>query len=78
MFLPRDEFCENSGSGTRQFYEHPGLLTEETEAHWHIGAEDDVIYRDAVTKALTSDKLKEVIKRRTIELIGYNDLEFWH
>jgi predicted glycoside hydrolase/deacetylase ChbG (UPF0249 family) len=72
------EVLENLGPGTWQFYEHPGMLTEGTEAHWHIGAEDDASYRDAVTKALTSEKLKEVIKRRKIKLIGYKDLKFWH
>jgi predicted glycoside hydrolase/deacetylase ChbG (UPF0249 family) len=72
------EVLENLGPGTWQFYEHPGLVTDETEVHWHIGAEDDAVYRDAVTKALISEKLKEVIKRRKIKLIGYNDLKFWH
>ncbi len=72
------DVLENLGPGTWQFYEHPGMLTEGTEAAWHIGAEKDAIYRDAVTKALTNDKLKEVIKRRKIKLIGYKDLKFWH
>jgi predicted glycoside hydrolase/deacetylase ChbG (UPF0249 family) len=71
------EVLEKLGPGTWQSYEHPGMLTEETEAHWHIGAEDDASYRDAVTKALTSEKLKEVIRRRKIELIGYRDLNLW-
>jgi len=72
------EVLENLGPGTWEFYEHPGLLSNEAEPHWHIGAEDDAVYRDAVTKALTSGKLKEVIRRRKIKLIGYNDLKFWY
>jgi chitin disaccharide deacetylase len=72
------EVLENLGPGTWEFYEHPGLLVKGKEAHWHIGAEDDARYRDAVTKALTDDRLKQVIKTRKIKLIGYNDLKFWH
>jgi hypothetical protein len=68
---------ENLGSGTWEFYEHPGMLIAGEEGGWHIGAEDDSIYRDAVTKALTSEALKEVIKRRKIRLIGYDDLQAW-
>jgi predicted glycoside hydrolase/deacetylase ChbG (UPF0249 family) len=71
------EVLENLGPGTWECYEHPGMLAERTEAHWHIGAEDDAAYRDATTKALTSNKLKEVIERRNIKLIGYRDLKFW-
>jgi predicted glycoside hydrolase/deacetylase ChbG (UPF0249 family) len=69
---------DNLGPGTWECYEHPGLLNDSTEAHWHYGAEDDAAYRDATTKALTSDRLKEVIARRNIQLIGYRDLKFWH
>jgi len=68
---------ENIGSGTWQFYEHPGMIIEGVESHWHIGAEDDARYRDAVTKALVSEQIQEVIKRRNIKLIGYRDLKFW-
>jgi predicted glycoside hydrolase/deacetylase ChbG (UPF0249 family) len=66
------------GSGTWQFYEHPAMFIEGEEAAWHIGAEDDAIYRDKVTKALVSKKLQEVIKNRQIKLIGYRDLKFWY
>ena len=72
------EVLESLDPGTYEFYEHPGLLVEGKEAHWHIGAEDDARYRDAVTKALTDVRLKQVIKTRKIKLIGYNDLKFWH
>jgi predicted glycoside hydrolase/deacetylase ChbG (UPF0249 family) len=68
---------ENIGSGTWQFYEHPGMIIEGVENHWHIGAEDDAQYRHAVTKALVSRQLQEVIKKRNIKLIGYRDLKIW-
>jgi predicted glycoside hydrolase/deacetylase ChbG (UPF0249 family) len=68
----------NLGSGTWEFYDHPGMIMEGEELAWHIGAENDGIYRDMVTKALISDQLKEVIQRRDIKLIGYDDLKFWH
>ncbi len=69
---------ENLTPGTWEVYEHPGMIIEGEEPHWHIGAEDDAAYRDLVTKALISKELKEVIKRRNIKLIGYNDLKFWY
>ncbi len=68
---------ENLGPGTWQFYEHPAMLIDGEERAWHIGAEEDASYRDAVTKALISEDVKKVIKRRNIKLIGYNDLKFW-
>jgi len=69
---------QNLGPGTWQIYEHPGMLLPGEEKTWHIGAENDADYRDMVTRALVSDKLKDVISRRNIELIGYRDLKFWH
>jgi len=78
MIASAVKVLENIEPGTWQFYEHPGMIIEGEEGAWHIGAEDDAIYRDAVTKALTSNRLKDVIERRNIELIGYKDLKFWH
>jgi predicted glycoside hydrolase/deacetylase ChbG (UPF0249 family) len=72
------EVLENLGPGTYETYDHPGMIIEGEELAWHIGAEDDGYYRDAVTKALTDKRLQEVIKRRDIKLIGYKDLQFWH
>jgi len=71
------QILENLQPGTYEFYEHPGMIIEGEEGAWHIGAENDAAYRDAVTKALISPRLKEVIERREIELIGYKDLKFW-
>jgi hypothetical protein len=72
------EVLENLGPGTWEFYEHPGKIIQGEEGAWHIGAEDDALYRDKVTRALTSEKLKRVIKRRNIRLMGYDELRFWH
>jgi len=72
------QVLENLSPGTWQFYDHPGMIIEGEEAAWHIGAENDAIYRAAVTNALVSKQLQEVIKRRNIKLIGYKDLKFWH
>jgi len=68
---------ENLKPGTWEVYEHPGMLIEGEEPHWHIGAENDAQYRDLVTKALTSKELKKAIKRRNIKLIRYRDLKVW-
>ena len=65
---------ENLGPGTWEFYDHPGYIIEGEEMAWHIGAERDGLYRAAVTKALTSEKLREVVKRRGIKLVGYRDI----
>jgi predicted glycoside hydrolase/deacetylase ChbG (UPF0249 family) len=69
---------DNLTPGTWDFYDHPGMILEGEEFAWHIGAEDDAIYRDRVTKILISKELQEVIERRNIQLIGYRELEFWH
>jgi hypothetical protein len=53
------EVLENLEPGIYQFYEHPGMLIENEEPHWHIGAEEDSKYRDMVIKALTSKELKK-------------------
>ena len=69
---------ENLSPATWDFYDHPGMLLEGEEIALHIGAEEDAIYRDRVTKALMSKQIKEVIDRPNIILIGYRDLKFWH
>jgi predicted glycoside hydrolase/deacetylase ChbG (UPF0249 family) len=66
------------GPGTYEVVAHPGLDTPEMRAIWHVGAENDPLWRASETSALTSDKLKEIIKKRHIKLIGYDDLKFWH
>ena len=69
---------ENLKHGTYECVTHPCLLAQGKQRHWHIGAEDDARYRDATTQALADDRLKEIIKKHRIRLIGYRDLKFWH
>jgi len=62
---------EKLGPGLYVFIEHPGLDVGEMRAMGHKGYEDVAADRDGVTKAFTSEKVKEVIKRRGIALISY-------
>lgn len=59
---------------TYLFVDHPGLDTPEMRAIHHIGYEDVAEDRQGVTTAWTSAKVKEVIKAKGIELIGYGKL----
>ena len=54
--------------------EHPGLDTPEMRAIGHRGYENVAQDRDGVTWAFTSPRVKEVIRRRGIQLISYGDL----
>jgi predicted glycoside hydrolase/deacetylase ChbG (UPF0249 family) len=54
--------------------EHPGLDTPEMQAMGHKGYWEVASHRDAVTKAFTSRKVKEVIEKRGIQLVGYGDI----
>jgi len=54
--------------------EHPGLDTPEMQAQGHQGYWEVASHRDGVTKAFTSAKVKEVIRRRGIQLVSYRDL----
>ena len=54
--------------------DHPALDTPEMRATGHVGYETVAVDRQGVTDAWTSPALKEIVKRRGIELIGYLDL----
>jgi predicted glycoside hydrolase/deacetylase ChbG (UPF0249 family) len=54
--------------------EHPGLDTPEMQGMGHKGYWEVASHRDGVTKAFTSPKVKEVIKRRGIKLVSYHDM----
>jgi len=69
------EILENLQAGTYLFVDHPGLNTPEMQAISHIGYEDVAADRDAVTRVFTSKKVKAVIQKRNIKLIGYADLK---
>lgn len=59
---------------TYLFVEHPGLDTPELRAIHHIGYEDVAEDRQLVTDVWTSPLVREAIKARGIQLIGYDDL----
>ncbi|MHC4284822.1 MAG: ChbG/HpnK family deacetylase [Planctomycetota bacterium] len=60
--------------GTWILVEHPGLDTPEMRAIGHRGYENVAYNRDTVTRVFTSSKVKEVIKKKGIKLISYDDL----
>lgn len=60
---------------TYMFVDHPGLDTPELRAIHHIGYENVAIDRQGVTDAWTSPQVKQVVKERGIQLIGYRDLK---
>jgi predicted glycoside hydrolase/deacetylase ChbG (UPF0249 family) len=65
---------EAVGPGVWIVIEHPGLDTPEMQALGHKGYWEVAAHRDGVTKAFTSPKAKEVIKRRGIQLVSYRDM----
>jgi hypothetical protein len=60
--------------GTWLFVEHPALDTPEMRATGHVGYETVAVDRQGVTDAWTSPAVRETVRRRGIELIGYKDL----
>jgi predicted glycoside hydrolase/deacetylase ChbG (UPF0249 family) len=68
------ELLEALGPGTWLIVEHPGFDNDEMRAMGHKGYENVAADRDGVTRAFTSARVREVIERRGIELIGYDDL----
>ncbi|HMH23046.1 MAG TPA: polysaccharide deacetylase family protein [Puia sp.] len=59
---------------TYLFLDHPGLDNDELRAVWHIGYENVATDRQGVTDLFTSEKVKAYIKKKGIQIIGYNDL----
>ncbi len=60
---------------TYLFVDHPGLDTPEVRAIHHLGYPDVALDRQGVTDTMTSPKVKEAIKAKGIQLIGYRDLK---
>lgn len=56
------------------FVEHPGFDNAELRAVSHIGYENVAEDRQGVTDLFTNDKVKEMIRKKGILLIGYKDL----
>jgi len=59
---------------TYLFVDHPGLDSPELRAIYHIGYEKVATDRQGVTDTWTDQRVKDVIKKRGIELISYADL----
>ncbi len=59
---------------TYLFVDHPGFDNDELRAIFHIGYEDVAADRQGVTDLFTNEKVKAVIKKKNIQLIGYKDL----
>jgi len=62
-------------SQTYLFVDHPGLDTPELRAIHHIGYDKVAIDRQGVTDVWTNAKVKEVIKKRGIQLISYKEIK---
>jgi predicted glycoside hydrolase/deacetylase ChbG (UPF0249 family) len=66
----------NLQSGLWVFVCHPALKNQESQAIKGSGQDAHVrmtVYRDIVTKAVTSERIKQIIKDRHIQLIRYSD-----
>ena len=56
------------------FVDHPGLDTPEMRAIHHVGYENVASDRQGVTDTWTSPRVRDAIKAKGIQLIGYRDL----
>jgi len=73
-----DRFCENLNKltpGKYLYVEHPGHEGGEMETVGHKGYENVATDREWVTRVLTSQKVKETIQKKNIQLITYKDLK---
>lgn len=68
------KLMEGLNPGLWMFIEHPGLDTPEMRAIGHKGYENVAADRAGVTYAFTSERVKEVVKRRRIKLVSYSDV----
>jgi chitin disaccharide deacetylase len=59
---------------TYLFVDHPGLDGPELRAIHHIGYENVAADRQGVTDTFTSPRVRERVRTRGIQLIGYRDL----
>jgi len=72
-----DAFIEMLGKletgKTYVYVEHPGLDNDELKAISHIGYEDVAQGRQDITTIFTSEKVKEALIRKGIELVSYKE-----
>lgn len=59
---------------TYVYVEHPGIDDDELRAISHIGYEDVAQGRQDVTIMFTSEKVREAITKRGVELVSYKDV----
>jgi predicted glycoside hydrolase/deacetylase ChbG (UPF0249 family) len=59
---------------TYVYVEHPGLDDPELRAIYHLGYEDVAQGRQDVTSVFTSEKVKEAIVRKGIQLVSYKEV----
>ncbi len=70
------KMLENLKPGnTYLFVDHPGLDTPELRAIHHKGYDNVALDRQGVTDVWTNPKVKEVIKKRGIQLVSYKDIK---
>jgi predicted glycoside hydrolase/deacetylase ChbG (UPF0249 family) len=60
---------------TYVFVDHPGVDTPELRAIHHVGYEQVAADRQGVTDTFTSPRVRERVRSRAIQLIGYRDLK---
>ena len=68
------DVLENLGPGLYILVEHPGMDTPEMRAVGHINSRHVAVKRDGVTKAFTSEWVKDVIRKKGIKLVSYGDV----
>ena len=70
------KMLENLKPGnTYLFVDHPGLDTPELRAIHHEGYDNVALDRQGVTDVWTNPKVKEVIRKRGIQLVSYKDIK---
>jgi hypothetical protein len=65
---------ENLGPGTWLIVEHPATDTPESRRMGHLGYENVAEDRAGVLHAMTSERVKRIVRERGIRLLGYRDL----
>ena len=59
---------------TYLFVDHPGLDTPELQAIYHIGYDNVAADRQGVTDIWVDQEIKDIIRKKGIQLISYKDL----
>lgn len=73
-----DNFISNLDEltpGVWLFVDHPGYDTNEMKGVGHVGYENVGFDREGVTKAFTSQRIKDAINERGIKLVSYKEVK---